>query len=385
MQTTTVAVAVFGAVLLLQARAPAPPGRPTFRSAQAAASVTWESVPLTSTAPAYNGFLSLRYDPVSQRTLGYMIDHDAATIYSTTMFAFDVGANVWTRLGGTHGGLPPTYPTCLSGAASDVQPWPNDRHPVQQMVVDTTRNRLWLYSGVCNTVEQNDLWYYALNANPTLNRWTQVPLTVRPSMSSGVLAYDYDTDVLVLHGPNSGNFHTTYVFCPADPLTSAQSAAGCTDPMTWTQVFSPSDPAPNRTGYPTSFYDHAVRKVVGFFNNGQALWVYDVATRAWSQRTPVGFPLDSGPGDSAEQPWVQITTGPYAGSYLYHQTSHTSSSGFAKDWLYDPAMGSVVAIASVGTGPQKFLYATWDAAQQKVVAWSYAGPGTPEVWRASLN
>lgn len=376
---------VLGSVLLLQARPPAPPTNVRFKAAQAQPGITWQSVPLTSTTPAYNGFLSLRYDSVSQRTLGYLIDHDASTIYSTTMMAFDPTANVWTRLGGTRGGLPPDFKTCNAGALSDVQPWPSDRHPVQQMAIDTTRNRLWLYSGVCGGVDPKDLWYYTLNGDPTLNRWTQVALTTKPFMSSGALVYDYDSDVLVLHGPNSGNFNTTFVLCPADPLTSAQSAAGCTTPFDWVQVFSPNDPSPSRTNYPTSFYDHARRKVIAFLNNGQDLWVYDVPTHAWSQRLPSAFPLDPGPGDSSEQPWVQITSGPNAGRYLYHQTSHSSSSSFAKDWLYDPATDSVTALTSMGTGPQKFLYATWDAVAQRIVAWSYAGPGTPEVWQATLN
>jgi len=343
--------------------------------------ITWQAQTLTSNAPGWNGYTSLQYDPVSQQVLTYLITNTQSTIYSTDWFAYRAATNAWTRLGGTRS----ASNLCNDGTASDVQPWPSDRHPVAQMAVDTTRSVLWLYNGVCQGIEPGDLWMYSLHADPKQNRWTKVPLSVVPNVTtSGALAYDPDDDVLILAGPNSGSFHRTWIYCPSPSLSAAQTAAGCVTPRTFTLI--PETDRLSYASFPQVVYDRARQVLVEFLGSGpiREIWEYRVPTRTWTNRAPSGLPADVD-GASPEQSVAAITSGPYAGKFVYHQTAHMASGSVGRDYLYDPVANKMTALKTEGLGPDKFVFLTWDANAQRVVAWSYNVSLVPDVWRAALQ
>lgn len=371
--------------LVLQ-RPPLPPGKPQVGKSGALPTVVWTNLATQAVTPGWNAYTSLHYDPTSQQVLAYLIDGDTSGIYSTGMFAYRTSTNVWTRLGGTH----TLSSTCNDGSASTVQPWPPDRHPVQQMAVDTLRKRLWLINGVCNTVDRNDFWFYSLNADPTLNRWTSVPLPVVPGVRvSGGLVYDPDTDALLLTGGNStSSFHETWIYCPAAALSSAQTAAGCGVPQTWTQLAPAVQPGPAFSQFPNTRYDAGRRKLVHFGWNVSEIWDYDVPTRTWTERTPASRPANND-GCCPEQLWAYLSSGALAGKFLYHQTSHQTVPRASMDWLYDPATALFTPLMSTGVGPDRLAYVTWDAAAEKLIAESYVGIDDPvgrsNFWMAGLQ
>jgi len=356
----------------------------TFQLAGSAAlTVAWtQSNP--AGVPGWNGYTSLHYDPVSRRVLAYLITGSSTSIYSTDMFAYDTAGTAWTRLGGTR----TPSGSCNDGSASDVQPWPADRHPVQQMAVDTRRNRLWLVNGVCGGQVRDDMWFYSLNQNPTQNRWTRVTLSTVPSIKiSGALVYSPDDDVLLLSGANSvSNAHETWVFCPSTgSLSSSQSGAGCSSPNAWTQLSPSSQPTTN-TSFPVTRYDAARRKVVHFGSLGavREVWEYDIPTRTWTNRRPSRLPAETDVC-CPEQPIAYISSGQLAGKFVYHQTAHTTDRSVAKDYVYDPVANTFTEIASSGTGPQKLVYLTWDAGRNTIVAWSYVDGVAADVWHGVIE
>jgi hypothetical protein len=352
-------------------------------------SVTWTQQSITN-GPPFNGFLSLHHDPVSGRVLVYAMRTGASGIYSTDMWAYNVGANTWLRLGGT-GSL---SNLCADGSGSDVTPWPPDRHPYQQMAIDASRSVLWLYGGVCATEpDRTDLWKYALNSNPALNTWTNVTSGSPPTIvSAGALVYCPDADVLVLVGPNSGTFWELWVYGPtAGALSSNQLAAGCVSPNTWAELTPAGMPASAFSQGPQAYYDATLGQVVifagihgsGAYGGIRAIHRYNVLTKTWSQRTFTGMPSETESG-SAEMPVAQLSGRP--GKYLYHQTSHTTASSITPvDYLIDVVAETFTVLPSSGTGPARICFLAEHEPSDTVVAWSYAAGSVLNIWQASLN
>jgi len=358
----------------------------TVSGSAAAPTVVWSLQSNSGDIPGWTGYTSLLYDPVSRRVLSYLIPNTSTSIYSTDLFAYDSGSGAWTRLGGTQSpsNLCNNGSAATSANGSPLSPWPPDRHPVQQMAIDTQRNRLWLFSGVCQGNIEDDLWFYALNANPTANRWTKVTLSTVPSMVSGGLIYSPDDDVLVLSGPQAvSSAHETWVYCPSSTLSARQSAAGCSGPNTWTKIGS-TQPTSGLASLPNTRYDTVRHKLVQFHAGAREVWEYDIPSQTWTNRHPSGLPTET---DQCcpEQAVAYLTTGSLAGKFIYHQTSHTPGRAFAKDYLYDPAANAFTALDSTGGGPQKLVYLTWDAGRNAIVAWSYVDGVASDVWQGVVE
>jgi hypothetical protein len=370
-------------VLIRPRRTPAapPPEFPT---------VTWTQQSITS-GPSFVGFTSLLDDPVSGRVLVYAQRSGGSGIYSTDMFSYTVGPNLWTRLGGT-GSL---SNLCGDSSASDVLPWPVNRHPYQQMAIDTTRNVLWLANGVCAGAEPDDLWKYALNSNPTLNTWTDVSPVAAPTMQkAGALVYCANADVLLMLGPNDGTFWELWVYGPtAGALSANQLAAGCVTPNVWRELTPAGMPSSAFSQGPQAYYDAALGEVLifaglhgsGTYGGIRAIHRYAPLTQTWTVVSPTGLPTET-ESNSAEMPVAQITSGSWAGKYLYHQTSHsTATSGTPADFLFDPATDVMTALSSSGSGPARNCYLTWNATAGKVVAWAYASGSVLNIWQGALS
>jgi hypothetical protein len=362
---------------------PDPPANP---------SVVWTQKTITS-GPPFNGFLSLHWDHVSQQVLVYCMIAGASGIHSTDIWAYATGTNVWTHLLGT-GSL---SNLCADGGGSV----PPDRHPYQQMAIDDFHDVLWLAGGVCAGAEPNDLWKLALNADPTDDTWTAVSIPAFPTMEkAGAMVYCPDPGgaspgVLLLLGPNGGTFWELWVLGPnAGALTANQLAAGCVNPNEWAELTPSGMPASAHSQGPQAFYDRTLEETIifaglhgsgGSYGGIRAIHRYNPWTQVWSERVFTGMPTETASG-SAEMPVFQITSGTYAGQYLYQQTSHTTASSASPPvaYLIDVILQTFTALSSTGTGPARLCFGVWDPLEEVGVAWSYAAGSVLNIWHVAV-
>ncbi len=344
--------------------------------------VTWTTATPTGAAMNWTGYRSMKWDPVSGQTLMYTTRSTGSGIYGTDFFAYNGATQVLTRLGGTgsNGG-------CNDGSASDVLPWPYDRHPVDSMAIDTTRSRLWMSDGTCAAVAgyiHQDLWYYALNATPSSNTWTQVISDPHPSAGSTPgydnvsLVHDPVTDVLVYFGGNLGGFHKTWVYCPGTGSPSgSQTSAGCTTRGTFYETTPGSSPGTDYEQFPQGFWDSYLGKVIGFHRDQTpepwSVWTYTATTQTWANRSASGMPSESVDyWGTPEYSWAQILSGPWAGGYLYVRVStHSTSAGTATVYFYNPVTNAMTQLTTSGTGPTHMTNVAFDDANQLIVSHEY--------------
>jgi hypothetical protein len=307
--------------------------------------------------------------------LFYASPVSSATFFSTTMLAYETAANNFVRKGGNDHAAN----TCGSSAASDVQPWLFDRHP-EHMAYDTSRNRLAIYSGVCQGNNHDDMWYY----DPDANTMTEVDISAAiPTIgNSGTMVYSAAFDVFVLLGPGSGSLPETWIFAPVDDgesLSSVQLSAGVSVANRWTKMTLTTEEHPT-TAYVRWSMLH-VHQPTGLvyafvFDQGEApttstmeVWTYDIETQGpWVNREAIDAPSE-GPSDSPEQLVVALTSGPYAGDFIYHQTAHNDTDGGdTADYLYRPSTNTFTLLNTTGTGPEKLSQLAWDDGEEAIVA-----------------
>jgi hypothetical protein len=239
-------------------------------------------------------------------------------------------------------------------------------------------------------VTPNDTWYYSLNTNPLLNRWTKVAVNHVPTVQlSGSMEYSSADDVLVLHGSNVGSWPRTWVFCPVAAgagLSPTQSAAGCAAPNEWFETYAPNVVEPPQSYFGSLVYVPGTGKIFHFGHNGTRgeVWAYDIPARKWVNRNPTGQPSEPNTLEASERLVAYISTGALAGKVFYHQTSHTSTTSRAADWIYDPATNAWAPVAASGVGPQKLTYLTFDptvGTNGTIIAFSYDGG----MWHGTLG
>jgi hypothetical protein len=347
---------------------------PTFTS------VTWTNQTHTSGWPGYNGYLDLRFDPVSKQTVLYGITSASGSIYSGDIFTYAYASNTWTHVGGSGH----TTDDCSSNGST----WPIDRHPEQQ-AIDTGRNRFWLWSGVCANVNRQDLWYLILNADPTTDTWTQVSLSTLPTVgNSGAMVYDPDDDVLFLFGSDTGaQTHDNWVYCPtATTLSAAQPTGGCATANDWTEIAPVGGVIPSGVAFTGLWYDTVTKRVIQYAGQTgggtpkNETWSYSVPTKTWTQVCSTGCtppPVFSGV-DSNHPPMAYISD---AGQLLYRQVTNT---GNPKDWIYNPSTDRWTALASntgpVPASPAQTFYMAYDPTARRVIAFVKNASGAPDVW-----
>lgn len=333
--------------------------------------ITWSLQTPQGDVPSFTAWSGLHFDRVSGQILSYQTRATSANIYATDFYAYRTATQTWTRLGGTGS----TGNSCDDGSASDVQPWPSDRHPISQMAIDTARDRLWLYGGVCQSIIQKSLWSYSLQADPTDNRMTRADVSDvyfhaggrwPETDYMGALVYSRDDDVLFAFGYAlvGGSANQNFVFCPtvAGALTPAQEAAGCTEADAWSVIHPATEPPLN--WFPQLFYDGALRKVIHFGRNVSKgpeteIWAYDIPTQTWTDLRPTGLPAEP-MHTNVETLMVHLTSGTGAGKFLYHQTSHGTGVDLAADFIFDPRTNTMSPLTSSGDGPTSLAYLTFD-------------------------
>jgi hypothetical protein len=233
-------------------------------SAFAQTTITWTQKTLATPRPDGNGWLGLRYDPVSTRVLHYGVPQGSVGIYSTTPWAWNVATDTWSYAAAAR------YDSTSNQCTIDKPDKPGDRHPYEHMAIDTRRNRMWLAGGVnqtclpttantngtsvtwtcCGGAQYHSSWvgetltingvdytvasvesptaltltadagtqtgvslsvstrnmfkqntyYLSLNADPSTNQWTRTDAPAFPSRNSNAMVYVPGTDVLFMFG-----------------------------------------------------------------------------------------------------------------------------------------------------------------------------------------
>lgn len=345
------------------------------------ATVTWTLQSQPTPRPSYNGFLSILYDPVSQQSIHYGIRSDHTGIYSTTTLAYASATNTWTQIS-TSGHA---TADCSDNGAS----LPEDRHP-EQMAIDTSRNRLWMWSGVGCTIDMADLWYMSLNASPASNTWTEVSFSTTPDVHHAAsMVYDPDVDVLVLFGPNGGNNPKVWLYCFG--TSTAQTNAGCTSANDWKEISVVGGTYPPGVLYNGLFYDTVNDKVIAY--GGEAggsvpkneTWAYTVQTKTWTQKCGGGCsPPIVWTGSNYSHPPMAFI--PSLGKLWYRQITNTGS---PKDWFYDYAADTwTAATSNAGPAPTtvQTFYTTYDIAAAKLIAFVRKEvDGSADLWQGVVQ
>jgi len=336
--------------------------------------------------PGFNQWLKILYDPVSRQIFHYGVRAYSSSIYSTDVFFYNSGTNVWSRLGGT-GSM---SNLCVPSTAS----WPGDRHPVNQMAVDTKRNFLWLWGGVCQGVDPRDMYYLRLNANSSTDTWQRVTPSRLPPYFVGSGVYDPDDDVIFAFGNDgSSSGHYNWVYCSTigNPtpgvLTAKQSAAGCTAADNWSEVTVQGGVQPTAgTNLPGLVYDTVNKKVIlfGGYAPGPGAaasetWAYDVPTKTWTNRNPSPRPTFSGAPSSAGIIGTPLTYNPVDGKTYFQNPASTPAT-----WTYDYPTNQWTMICNNCGGPPNSMTVAYDPSTNALVALAYGGPGVLQTWTATL-
>jgi hypothetical protein len=323
--------------------------------------ITWTSQSTPGDAPGANGWSTMFFDTVSSKIWAFLIPSTTSNIWSMEVNYYEAAANDWTR----RGGGAQAVGVCSSNpdGTSDVTPWPGNRHPYQNMALDTSRNKLHLVGGVCSGTDPDDHWTYDMTAQT----WTQVSSNVATTLYvDNNMVYDPDTDALIYWGQNTGFNHRTWIYCLGSSVTGPQTTAGCSAVNTWTELTVTGAPTYNNGAYNVSYYDTARNSILAFTQNSagtqRELWEYTVATKTWANRSPTSNPTGATPS-TGESQVAYITSGAFAGYYIYHR----GTTGPQVTYLYDPATNAYTSLQS-GSGPAASAYLTWDPVAGKIVA-----------------
>lgn len=352
------------------------------------ASVVWTQQSVTSPWPAYTGWNQPYYDAQSGQILVLTTIDGASGIYFTDSFSYATLSNTWTHLDGT--GQLENLP-CYANTSD----WPATRHPYWQNAIDTRRNRYVQYSGVCAGTNIKDFWRSSLNADPTTNVWTEIPITTEPNTDNGgAMIYDPDSDVYFLFGTDGGSqTHTHWVFGPTDlnitpgTLTAAQTAAGCATADDWTEVSPVGGVQPGGVAYPGLIYLRAQQKVMLYGGEtGSSVtkynetWWYDVPTKTWTQKAQSTTPPPVYNG--ANIAWPALAYRQSDGLVFFHQTHNT---GAPKTWCYQSSTDMWHALTTT-SGPGSGAVMVWDATASRLVTWSQnGGTGKPDIWHGVVS
>ncbi len=349
--------------------------------------VVWNqewSTPVTASAsfPGTNQWWKLLYDDnLSRQTYVYTaVGTMVSNIYSSDLYAWDSTPKTWTHVGG-NGTITSTTP-CAAGVGT----WPMDRHPYNQMAIDTSRNLMYLWNGVCSSsvADPAGMYYWTLNATPASISITHPIPTNLPTLGlTGAGIYDPDDDVLVYYGEGAGpagNTRHTGVGCFGGTLTGKRSQAGCANLNDWTPLTALNGVGPqNGENFPGMIYDTVNQKVLAFGGmnaNGDTFssetWVYDVPSKTWAQRTTVNGPTFTGPVSTS------LTYNPTNGKMYFHNSSRET-------WAYDYPTNTwsflCTSVCGGMSSPQSIVY---DAKLNGLVGMGGNGAGGLELVHGTL-
>jgi hypothetical protein len=279
------------------------------------------------------------------------------------------------------------------------------------MELDTNRRVLWLMGGfasICTTCEDyngsngtyvlRDNWKYHLNSTPTNNTWTNVCGTIDGSKNPvhcpgttsnfpryGGTVYDYHNDVHYKMGWDESNFFRTWISCPTPVggggITARQTALGCTGLNRWDNLSGSVTGTPPNGGedvawFPTPFIDnYHGGKILVFVGNGgglRRLYLFNQDTKTYTSTATSGIPLSGLTDNVPESSYIRLTSGPWAGNYLYIKTlQQASGTPTHTTYFYNVRANTLTALSVTGTGPGFLAYNGWDHGELKIVSSSY--------------
>lgn len=354
-----------------------------------AADVSWTVQPHTAYWPGYNGYLTIVFDPISQQTVLYGIQSNSSSIYSTDLMFYNAATNLWTHVSGTG--------STVDACPADTPSQPGNRHPVGNLVIDTKRNVLWMWGGVCMGVTPPDMYYLTLNADPKTDTWhLATPAHLPPSIEAAS-AYDSDDDVIFTYGyDGSSATANNWVYCPTtgNPtpgvLTAKQTAAGCAKPDDWTNIIPVGGIGPRAQAFPGMVYDTLTHKMILYGGLAASLatgfnetWAYDVPSRTWTKKDAGATappPISNFSGDGL----TEIAYHPTAHMVFYHQTF---SAGAPADWQYNPATdiwSKLVSVSGRAGGAGQVI--TYDSSKNALIGFNLnSQSGAADVWQGDLS
>ena len=270
-----------------------------------AGSNTWTQM----TSPGANGFGSMAYDPVAERTVFYLaIGTPPYWKMLEQTWTYDLNSDSWTNM--------------------QPSKAPEGRF-LAPMVYDSESERMIFFGGIGlhNSGLYDDTWAY----DTSNNTWTQMNPAASPSKrEAGAMAYHPTLDRVVMFGGNSDyglddetwlydynsdswemidppqspsrRAYSAMVYVPSierivlfggsHPIESATSDTWLFDHegMTWVELHP--DPAPSKRAFHAMVYDASVDKIVLFgggpdwYHYTNETWFYDPHENTWTDMTP---------------------------------------------------------------------------------------------------
>jgi N-acetylneuraminic acid mutarotase len=217
----------------------------------------WTRLDPAGEVPSPRSGHSMVYDPASSRAL--LFGGDSNGRYLNDTWAYDPGANAWTRL----------------DPAGDL-PSVRARH---SMVYDPVGSRVILFGGENNAQFFNDTWSYDVDTNA----WTLLEPAgdPAPGHTDHSMAYDPISKTVILFGGFDQNGY------PADDTWSYDPVAD-----TWTELTPAGASPPASIGHRMVYDPETSRVILLGGGDGNLLyndtWAYDPGANTWTRLDPAG-------------------------------------------------------------------------------------------------
>jgi hypothetical protein len=339
--------------------------------------ITWTTESYSGDVPTHLAQRRVIYDSASGQWFTYSgLDGETSGIYSTNVVFGNSTSKVCTNAGGTssaNNSSAPDYPESTAGQWNNGDGWtpggpgPSDRHPDFGTAIDATRDVIVQVTGLAIGHSPNDYWQYSRNATPTSNRMTEIStsgLTGDGSLINGTLVHDPLHDVFWMRFGNG----TVMVLARTASISSDQSSAGCVSQNAWATL-TPSGSAPAFNPFSNAIWDPRTERILVFsWDNGggtsadTTVYAYNVLTQTWTHLDPSNKPTNVGASVGFEWLSARISSGTWAGRFLWVRTGHTYTAAAAQSavFLYDSVLNTWTQLSVSGTGPSRISMLDFD-------------------------
>jgi hypothetical protein len=344
----------------------------------AVAQVQWSNPWNQSTTPSWTGWTRLQYDPVTQRTWGWISNvHTFDDIYANALYKWHSSGSAWTEVFARTVAVDDKCP-----AETSSQPMPG--HPYNTFTAGGN-GLLWMGTRACNNATVATMFYFDTDSGT----WNQVDSTGMPSYYSGAWTWDKAHRVIIAVQRNSGdNATTTHVYAPTlrnptpGTLTAAQQLATGATADAWAQVTT--NTPPDGAVIPLFVWDSISRLAIlyGGYSSHDAsgakaeTWVYDPEAATWTNKAPAVAP---------GTPSFSISLAGYAGDIAPNGKLYFIRPAASTElWSYTVASNAWSQETTSGTPPRDPITAAYDASTNRLVAWGYTAIAFAKVFEAQL-
>lgn len=368
-------------------------------AASAQTTITWRQLTSTGnpdTWPRWAAQAFPKYDPVSGRILVYMQrPGGASNIYATDIYAWSPTTEQFTLI---PGGLGTRSPASVNNCEADTgASWPGQRHPDGQMVIDTTRNRMWFWGALNQACAPN----VSTNSTTTVTYvsgiqfftgvgdggWAGVPViiggneytidsvTSATSLELTTPALSTTTaNALIERYASAGRTAMWHMALNADPTANTFTLLGFSGQPTGSPVFT--FPVGHTYNNSTAVYSPDTDLIYVYRGDGlsKAMWTFNPATYAWAEMVlSAGTVNVSGTAVTRATGTPFVTDGSWAGKkFIVHsggtRVDYTIASVESADALTLTASGGTKTGWDYGLRPSasKFVGMVYDEARQVI-------------------